>query len=556
MRNPPPPRDPAVQEVFQVLSGPGGPADIEHRFNVLQKYRTAAPAGAAQVDHMLLEEVTRLHWGLEQARQNQAEVRQMIEELTAPPFFPGVYLGLEDEDPEARAVVSLAGEIRAVRFGDTNPDDFTPGDRIWVSHERNFIHGKSGGGVLNCGETATFLRRTGERLVIKSREEELVVIPAAGLRDAILKEGDLVRFDRQAWAAFEKIEQPQGEAYFLEDAPEETFEAIGGLDHEIASLKRSIELHFYHSETVRRYRLRRKKAVTLYGPPGTGKTMIARALANWMGKLSKSGRSRFINIKPAALHSMWYGQTQANYRNIFRAAREAGAAEPESPVVMFIDEVDAIGGIRGRSYHQIDDSVLNAFMTELQGLEDRGNVLVVAATNRIDALDPGLMRAGRLGDLMIRIPRPNRRAARQIFEKHFPEHVPYANGATRSTLIDAAVSRVFAANGEGEVAHIMFRDGKRRPVRAADLISGAEISAIALAATENACARDARGGEAGIQLPDVMGAVDEFLTNAARALTPANCRNHLDDLPQDVDVVRVDPVTRKVARPFRYLNAA
>lgn len=556
MRNPAPPRDPAAQEVFRIVAGPGGPPDVDHRFNVLQQYRSSVPAGAAQVDRMLLEEVTRLHWGLEQARQSQAEVRQMLDELTAPPFFPGTYLGRENEASEARAVVSAAGEIRAVCFGNTNPDDLVPGDRIWVSHERNFIHSKSGGGVLNCGEIATFLRRTGDRLVIKSREEELVVIAAADLRQAALQEGDLLRFDRQAWAAFEKIEQPAGEAYFLEDTPEETFDAIGGLDHEIAALKRSIELHFYHGETVRRYRLRRKKSVTLYGPPGTGKTMIARALAHWIATLSKSGRARFMNFKPAALHSMWYGQTQSNYRAAFRAAREAGIAEPEVPVVMFFDECDAIGGIRGRSYNQIDDSVLNAFMTELQGLEERGNILVVAATNRIDALDPGLTRAGRLGDLMLRIPRPNRRAARQIFEKHLPALVPYGGGASPSDLIDAAVSRIFAANGDADVAHIMFRDGKRRPIRAGDLINGAEIAAIALTATENACARDARGGEAGIQLPDVVAAVDDFLATAARALTPANCRNYLDDLPQDVDVVRVDPVTRKVARPFRYLNAA
>jgi hypothetical protein len=122
--------------------------------------------------------------------------------------------------------------------------------------------------------------------------------------------------------------------------------------------------------------------------------------------------------------------------------------------------------------------------------------------------------------------------------------------------MDTAFSMSFAETGDGELAQIMFRDGKRRPVRASDLISGAEIASIALAASERACAREARGAEGGLQLADVTGAVGEFFASATRALTPQTCRSYLDDLPQDVDVVRVDPVVRKVTQPYRYLNAA
>ncbi len=167
------------------------------------------------------------------------------------------------------------------------------------------------------------------------------------------------------------------------------------------------------------------------------------------------------------LHSMWYGQSEANYREVFRVAREAGAGEPDVPVVIFFDEVDSIGGERGSSAHQVDDRVADAFMAELNGLEDRGNVLVVTATNRLDALDSALTRSGRLGDLVLRIPRPGRKAARQIFEKYFPSEIPYAAGGrapeeARRDAIDTAVSMIFAPNGDAELAQIMFRDGKRR----------------------------------------------------------------------------------------------
>jgi proteasome-associated ATPase len=565
MRNQPPPPNIPAADVFHALLASGcGPRELEPNLGMLQQFRAASPEGGAQVDRLLVEELGRMRAGLETARAAQEAVRQTIDQLTAPPYYPAVFLsrtagGLDDY----ATVRGAGGDLRAVGFGENQPEDFQPGDELLLSHERNFIFCKTTAATFTCGDTAPFVRYAGAgRLVIKSRDEEMVVLAAAPLRDgAPLKAGDLLRIDRGAWVAYEKIDRPGGDEYFLEETPGETFDSVGGLDREIADLKRSIELHFHHGETVRKYQLRRKKAILLYGPPGTGKTLIARCLANWLAGLSKAGRSRFINVKPAGLHSMWYGQSEANYREVFKVAREAGAGDPEVPVVIFFDEVDSIGGERGRSAHQIDDRVANAFMAELNGLEDRGNILVVTATNRLDALDSALTRPGRLGDLMLRIPRPGRQAARQIFEKHFPCAIPYAAGGrapadARRDAIDTAVSLIFASNGDGELAQIMFRDGKRRAVRAGDLINGAEIASIAQAATESACAREARGGEGGVRAADVADAVGGFFGSAARALTPRNCRNYLDDVPQDVDIVRVDPVVRKVGQPYRYINAA
>jgi proteasome-associated ATPase len=560
MRNQPPPRNTAAADVFQVLmAGPGEPEQIAQ---MMLQFRAMSPEGSAQLDRMLLDEIGRRGAGLEAARAAQEELRETVQEITAAPYFPGVFLARIGSAPDEYAMVRVGAELRAVSFGENDPGEFQPGDELLLSHERNFIVRNTGPVAFTCGETASFVRFAGEgRLVIKSRDEEMVVLAAAALRDPPLKAGDLVRFDRNAWVAYERIEKPRGDEYFLEETPSETFESVGGLDREVEELKRSIELHFHHPGIVRKYRLRRKKAILLYGAPGTGKTLIARALANWLASLSKAGRSRFINVKPAGLHSMWYGQTEANYREVFRVAREAGASEPEIPVVMFFDEVDSIAGTRGRSVHQIDDRVANSVMAELNGLEDRGNILVVTATNRLDTLDAALTRPGRLGDLMLRIPRPGRRSARQIFEKHLPVDIPYAaNGHSperaRNDAIDTAVSMIFSPNGDAELAEIMFRDGKKRAVRASDLINGAEIASIAQSATERACARETRGGESGVQTADLVGAVSDFLANAARALTPHNCRNYIDDLPQDVDVVRVDLVERKVSRPYRYVNAA
>jgi len=437
-------------------------------------------------------------------------------------------------------------------------DQLTPGDEVFLSHERNLLVAKSDGQSCLTGEVAAYSRNTVDgRLVLRCRDEELVVLPTAGLRNVELKAGEGMRFDRSRGLAFERIEASKGEEYFLETTPRDSFEEIGGLDREIATLKRAMSLHMFHGGAAAKYKLRRKKAILMEGPPGNGKTKVARATCAWLATLSGTGRSYFINVKPGALNSMWYGATEQRYREIFRVAREAATAAPETPLVMFWDEIDAVGASRGESIHRIDDRMLNAFMAELNGLEDRGNIVILSATNRRDALDPALVRPGRLGDLVLYFPQPNRQAARAILSRHLPVDIPNAaNGegpaAAREGLLDLAIGQIFAHNPDTELATLTLRDGKQRLVRAADLVSGAHLEAIAQAAVERACVREAEGGPEGVSGADMNAAISDFFLATPRGLTPRNARNYLRDLPQDIDVVRVDLVERKVSHPHRY----
>jgi proteasome-associated ATPase len=488
----------------------------------------------------------------------------MLTRLTQPPSFLGVYLGPAPGSELPAALIWYGGSQRVVTLAEeVDPGTLSLGDRVVLGHELNVVLRKAEGGLGEGGETAVFERRVpGGRLVLRSRDEEFVAQAAAPLLEEELEAGDLVRWERSSWIAFEKIERSRGESLFLEETPRETFEAIGGLDDQIALVKRSILLHREHSEVASRYGLRRRGGILLVGPPGTGKTMMARALANWLARLSSVGRSRFINVKPGGLHSMWYAQTEANYREAFRAARLAAVEEPAVPVCMFFDEIDSVGSSRSASLSRVDDRVLPAFMAELDGLEDRGNVLVVAATNRADALDPALLRPGRLGDAVVEVPRPRRDAAREIFGKHLPESVPLAEEGPgtaeghRESLLESLLSSIFGPNGSGELATLVFRDGRRRSVTPRDLVSGASIQKIVQDATERACLREIETGRAGLRLHDLLDAAEEEFRRSASLLAPLNCHRHLSELPQDVDVVSVERPERPVRRRHAYLRSA
>ena len=557
-------RGPQIEAVLAQLTqvGEGAPGTAQ-KLELLAMLRGLSPEVGERLDRALLEQIEQLGAGLRAAREAQAKLRGLVDKLTAPAWRPAVLLGLSETALGPAALV-LDGHMRLVvgLAEGVDPSALAVGDEVLLANAENVLMAKSPFADWRGGETAAFDRRTEDgRLVLRYREEEIVVRAAASLAQDRLKPGQPVRFDREAWLAFETLERPHDSAFFLEETPRETFADIGGLDREIEQLQRVIRLRLEHPELVRKYRLVPRKAVLLHGPPGTGKTLMARALANWLATLSRSKRSRFMNIKPAALHSMWYAQSEANYREVFRVAREAGEQEPEVPVVMFFDEIDAVGATRGASWHRVDDRVLNAFMAELNGLEERGNILVVAATNRLDVLDPALLRPGRLGDLQIRIPRPDRRAAREIFLKHLPAEAPYQfdgrdPAAARETLVEAALARLFAGDGESEVATITFRDGSRRAVCARDLINGAEIARMAQSARERAGWREVQTGRGGVRLEDLLDEVADFFQTAAHLLTPANCRQHLDNLPQDLDVVRIEPRLRRTPAPHRFLNVA
>ena len=541
-----------------------GSLSVDERVRIASDLIEHCPSLRPIMLRRLFGENEQLYQNLSDVGEVQSKLKAMIEKLTAPPLHPAVFLCSLPTPGGMQALVAHGNSRSVVGPSEEVPiESLKPGDEVLLSNQMNAILARSPWGVPPYGDTAMFKNLTADnRLVLQSRDQEVVVAAASTVVPSQLKSGQLVRWDRASLMAFEAVERSRDSDFLIEETPSETFADVGGLDPQVRLLKRQMSLHLTHPEVVRRYKRKPARGITLHGPPGTGKTLIARALANWAAELSSSGRARFMNIKPGAMRSMWYGQSSAICRETFRVAGEVALEDPESPMVVFLDELDAVGSRRSTSMMRVDDRVLQALQAELDGFAKRElNVILIAATNRLDVIDEALIREGRFGDLLVEVPKPNAAAAADIFAKHLPADIPYAaNGhgddaeAAQAEIIRSVVSRLYAPNGLGELAQILFDDNKvTRSVTAADLISGAMIANIAQTAIDAACVREAEGGEPGVSLSDVLTAADEKFETVISVLTPENCGSYVSGLPRDKRVVDVRPVVRKVRQPHKYV---
>lgn len=193
----------------------------------------------------------------------------------------------------------------------------------------------------------------------------------------------------------------------LDKAPQETYADIGGLDTQIQEIKESVELPLSHPEYYEEMGIKPPKGVILYGPPGTGKTLLAKAVANQTS-------ATFLRVVGSELIQKYLGDGPKLVRELFRVAEE------HAPSIVFIDEIDAVGTKRYDSNsggeREIQRTMLE-LLNQLDGFDSKGDVKVVMATNRIETLDPALIRPGRI-DRKIEFPLPDEKTKRRIFNIH------------------------------------------------------------------------------------------------------------------------------------------
>jgi len=186
--------------------------------------------------------------------------------------------------------------------------------------------------------------------------------------------------------------------------PRVTYEDIGGLDEEIKQVREMIELPLKHPELFERLGIEAPKGVLLHGPPGTGKTLLAKAVAN-------ETNANFYSLSGPEIMSKYYGESEENIRKIFNEAIE------NAPSIIFIDEIDSIAPKREEVSGEVERRVVAQLLALMDGLEERGKVVVIGATNRINAIDPALRRPGRF-DREIEIGIPDKKGRKEILEIH------------------------------------------------------------------------------------------------------------------------------------------
>ena len=202
-----------------------------------------------------------------------------------------------------------------------------------------------------------------------------------------------------------KIVPPSAMREVLIEVPKMTWDDIGGLEDVKQQLKEIVEWPLKYKGVYKKLGIEPPKGVLLYGPPGTGKTLLAKAVANESG-------ANFIAIKGPEIFSKWFGESEKLIREIFRKARQV------APTIIFFDEIDAIAPRRGSHIGtSAVDSIVNQLLAELDGITSRGDVVVIAATNRPDILDPAVLRPGRI-DRIIYVPPPDFKARLEILKIH------------------------------------------------------------------------------------------------------------------------------------------
>jgi proteasome-associated ATPase len=402
---------------------------------------------------------------------------------------------------------------------DAMRDGLRPGELLLLNNDLHIVEAR--GFELVCGSLATVEQvLSDQKLLVRTvGDETILVTRAQPMKNVSIVIGDNVEYDPDSLFVYSLLPKSSVDRLVLEKVPDIDYRAIGGLVDAIQQIRDAIELPHIYPEYFREHRLVPPKGILLYGPPGCGKTLVAKAVANSLAKsirekTGEKGESFFLNVKGPELLNKYVGETEQAIRDLFARARNQ--ATYRTPVVIFFDEMDAMFRVRGSGVSSdMEATIVPQFLSELDGLEGLENVVVIGATNREDLIDPAILRPGRL-DRKIRIPRPDRQAATEIFSKYLTPDLPIekchlnALGDPHKAvqwMIDEAVEELYSLKPDNELLEITFADGNRKILYTKDLCSGAIIENIVNRAKYMAVKSLIGKGSKGISLEHVISAL-------------------------------------------------
>jgi len=461
---------------------------------------------------------------LQEAKQQIELLKEEVDKLCAPPNSYGVFTRA-NKDGTAEIVVD-GRPLRVNVHPKIDPHQFEEGQLVLLNEAMNVIEPA---GWVQRGEIASVIELLGDgrAIVLGHTDDERVVTLSASLRSENLKAGDHVMIDPRTQYAYEKMPKSAVEEVMLEEVPDVTYDRIGGLDEQIEVLRDAIELPYLHPEIFAEHQLSPPKGILLYGPPGCGKTLIAKAVANSLAKsvekrTGKATPAYFLNVKGPELLNKYVGETEHKIREVFRKAREK--ASEDVPVVIFFDEMDSLFRMRGSGISSdMEATVVAQFLSEIDGVEALKNVIVIGASNRQDLIDPAVLRPGRL-DLKVKVNRPDKKAAFDIFTKYLKPDLPFHRsteeryGSDTSKIVEGlihdTIENMYATTEDNKFLEVTYAKGEREIFYFKDFASGAMIQNIVDRAKKKAVKSLIEHGERGIKLEHLIEAVrDEFKEN-------------------------------------------
>lgn len=474
----------------------------------------------------LEEKNHRLTQALVSARDQIKGMEGQLERIHRPPASWATFVSAHGDEVEA-----MVGG-RLMRLSSAPNLDFqalSPGQLVRLDEQLVAV---APGGFPGHGSLAGILELVGEDRVLVGSEsgQEHLLFLAGPLRHGGLKPGDTVSVDYRAGFAYERLVRSHVEQLFAPESPDVSYRDIGGLDTQIEQVRDAVELPFKHPEMYRTYGLRPPRGILLYGPPGCGKTLIAKAVASSLSQSGEGKQTYFISIKGPEVLNKFVGETERHIRSIFARARTL--ASRDVPVVIFFDEIEALFRTRGTGISSdVETMIVPQLLAEMDGLESLDNVVVIGASNRPDMIDPAVLRPGRL-DVRVKIERPSRRQAGDIFAKYLTPDLPLApelverqgsaEGAVKF-LIENALDRLYTMDASTALFDLQLASGRQRRVFLADLVSGAMIAGT-VERTKKRAIKDALDGSGqGISIHHVLAGVDEEIhesTDLAATTTP------------------------------------
>jgi proteasome-associated ATPase len=461
---------------------------------------------------------------LQESKTQIQELKEEVDKLCAPPNSYGTFLESNDDHTIDIDVEGRRLKVNVRPGIDTS--QIQRGQQLVLNEALNVV---DVAGYDTRGEVVQVKDILGEdRVIVLGRaDEERVIQLSDKLRKEKINIGDHLMINPRSNYAIEKLPKSQVEEVILEEVPNVTYADIGGLDKQIEEIRDAIELPYLYPEEFKKHKLTPPKGILLYGPPGCGKTLIAKAVANSLAKQmeKKTGvktKSYFLNVKGPELLNKYVGETEYKIREVFKKAKEK--SKEDSPVIVFFDEMDSLFRLRGSGISSdMEATVVAQFLSEIDGVESLGNVIVIGATNRQDLIDPAVLRPGRL-DIKIKIDRPNLEGAKAIFAIYLTPDLPlheeelarfnYDREKTVKYLIDKTAERMYSTEDENKFLEVTYAKGEKEIFYFKDFASGAMIENIVRRAKKSALKRYIEKGEWGIKAQDLLDAVrDEYKEN-------------------------------------------